>query len=335
MGRKPVNERIWFISDLIVIFAIVALVVFVTFRLTRKMTTHAVGYSGADDRIVTYEGKKYAYNSELYTILFMGLDSRGMVWNSEYENVKSCGVQSDTMILFILNTKEKNFKILPINRDTMTTLDLFDCSGKPSGTNRAQITLQYAYASGGKESCEYASKAVSNLLYGVQIDRYCALSLDSISKLNDQIGGITLECIEDVNETDFKKGDILTLHGEDAEKYVRNRVHDVSGGNNLRMERQKQYFKAYVAKYIESLKSDISLPIQTYDLLKDDMNTNIKPTELVKLISTFKNVDFDGDIYLKEPGELTFNEESSHDEFIVDDKALYRLVLDNFYREVE
>jgi LCP family protein required for cell wall assembly len=335
MKRKTAREKILLISDFAIIFAIVTLVVFVTFRVTRKNIAQAESYGGANDNIVSFEGKKYAYNSDLYTVLFMGLDSRGMVWNSQYENVKSCGVQSDTMVLFILNLKNRSFKVLPINRDTITTLDIFDYSGKPSGTGRGQITLQYAYASGGQQSCEYASKAVSNLLYGVKVDRYVALSLDSISKLNDQIGGISLECIEDVHETDFKKGDKLNLHGEDAEKYVRNRIHDSSGGNNLRMERQKQYFRAYVAKYLKCMKKDISLPLQTYDLLKDDMNTNIKPTELVKLIGTFKHADFGGDIYLTEPGELKFNEATSHDEFYVDDKALYKLVLDEFYTEVQ
>ena len=194
--------------------------------------------------------------------------------------------------------------------------------------------MQYAYAGGGKKSAEATCKAVSNLLYGVKVDRYCALDLNSISKLNDAIGGVTVDVIETLDE-ELVEGKRVTLHGEQAETYVRNRFHDKSGGNDYRMERQKQYFREYVKTFIKKMKADITLPLDVFSSISDDMNTNIKTSEFVKLVSSFIKCDLSDDVYLSEPGENVFNETTSHDEFIVDDKAMFDLVLKTFYKKVD
>ena len=49
-------------------------------------------------------------------------------------------------------------------------------------SERAKIisVLSYAYGDGGYESCELAENAVSELLYGLPIDGYCALNMDGL-----------------------------------------------------------------------------------------------------------------------------------------------------------
>ena len=63
----------------------------------------------------------------------------------------------------------------------MTEIEVFDYFGEPLGNETQQLTLAYAFGDGREESCELTAEALSKLLFGLKIDGYFAVNMDSIS----------------------------------------------------------------------------------------------------------------------------------------------------------
>ena len=111
---------------------------------------------------ITYNGKKYKYNSDLRTMLFMGVDKNEVV--TVKENTGRSG-QSDCLVLLVLDTDKKTTTLLEISRDSMADVKIYGIDGDYMATETAQIATQYAYGDGEKRSCQLTREAVSNLLY--------------------------------------------------------------------------------------------------------------------------------------------------------------------------
>ena len=79
-------------------------------------------------------------------------------------------------------------------------------NGEKLGKEKGQIALQYAYGDGGRKSCWLTKNAVSELLYGVKIDAYLAMTIEGIAKATDLIGGVTLTVPEDYTDIDPSEG---------------------------------------------------------------------------------------------------------------------------------
>ncbi|MDD3141937.1 MAG: LCP family protein [Lachnospiraceae bacterium] len=274
-----------------------------------------------DYTTISYDGKKYHYNTDLKLVLFLGIDQREPVSVNGYEGT---GGRSDTIILLIMNKKEQTVKMLEISRDAMTDVDIYDQDGAYFATDKMQITMQYAFGDGEKKSCWLSKKAVSNLLYEIPIQSYISMNLDGIAEITNALGGVPLTVPKDysaLNEQ-FIQGKMITLDGEMAERYVRYRDIEVTGSNNERMERQQQFIMALVARLKENLKEN------TY-------------TELFKKIEPYVVTDLDaqsmkalGDYELDPevanvPGEVV--EGQLHDEYVVDNVLLKELLIKLLY----
>ena len=57
---------------------------------------------------------------------------------------------------------------------------------------------------GGAVSAEYTKEAISTLFYNLPITGYASIGYDAIPKINDAVGGVDVECLEDL--TYRKKG---------------------------------------------------------------------------------------------------------------------------------
>ena len=88
-----------------------------------------------------YQGKTYAYKSNIMTFLFMGIDKTGEMEASEdlFE-----GGQADALFLAVLDPDEKKISVIGINRDTMTEISVYDANGLYAGKEVAQIALAHA-----------------------------------------------------------------------------------------------------------------------------------------------------------------------------------------------
>ncbi len=99
----------------------------------------------------------------------MGIDRDGVVENAyDYQS----GGQSDAMFLLVTNPRSMELKVVAINRNTMTEVQMFDKDGASLGKHTAQICVQHGFGDGKKYSCNLAANAVKNLFYQIPIDGY-------------------------------------------------------------------------------------------------------------------------------------------------------------------
>lgn len=290
--------------------------------------------SGQDDSgLVSRNGKKYTYNTDNINILCMGID-RNTSLTEEEEEVGDAG-QADTILLLSLNPEEATMKIVGISRDTMTKVRTYDRQGSYLGKSTNHLGLAYSFGDGAATSCELVMEAVSSLFYDLPIHGYAAVNMNSIGKLNDAVGGVTVTLPEDMKLAgeDFSSGISLKLDGDQAESFVRTRDMEKGGSNNLRMERQKQYAVSFVGAAAGTIKRNPTVIAELYGALTEDMVTSIGVDEAVYLGSLLPGIQFSADNIQMLQG--TTKQGAVYEEFYVDEEALMDTVLEVFYREVD
>lgn len=288
---------------------------------------------------VKYQDRIYAYNKDIMTFLFMGIDKT--------EEVKEVaegtdGGQADALFLLALNPHDKSVKVIGINRNTMTDIKLYDETGTYMQTVTAQIAVQHGFGNGMKESCEYQVEAVRNLFYNLPIHGYCAINMDAVIPLTDLVGGIELTALEDVksvfeeeaeNGILIQKGETVWLDGRKAYSYVRDRDINAEGSADRRLERQKQFMNLYIQKVKQKTLEDITFPIELYKSITTRMVTDISVDELAYLVSGAMDYRFTADNIYALKGETKMGEQ--FEEYYVDETALYEMILEIFYEPVD
>ena len=284
---------------------------------------------------VRYNGVHYRYNSEMLTFLFMGVDKDGSVKTAKNG---MDGGQSDAIFLLALNPKTKEASLINVHRDTITEIDVYDKAGNYVQTLKSQITLQHAYGDGKELSCQRSVKAVSNLFYGLPIHGYCAINMAAIPKLNDAIGGVEVVVQEDITDSDtgklvFKAGQKVKLRGKNATLYLRARDCNEFGSAGKRSERQKQYIFAYANTALDAIKKDVTTMVNLYNTISKYMVTDITVDEVSYFSTQAADYRFgEKSIYSLE-GETVMG--VNYEEFHVNDRALFELVLKVFYETVD
>ncbi len=286
-----------------------------------------------DGKMITYKGEKYRYNDNVSTILFMGTD-RTTDQQENSETAIGINGQADTIILCVIDNANKKISFINVNRDTMTPVSEYTPDGDYAGDKIMQICLAYSYGADNVQSSERMIEAVSKYLYGMPINAYCRLSYDGIPTLNDAVGGVTVKIPEDmtVENPDWTEGNTITLHGQEAIRYVRWRNKGTVHTNELRMSRQKQYLKAFMHQTIDQVKADITLPLSLYSIASGYMTTDITPSQITYLTSKILEYGVNEDAIFSIPGKSVDGEE--HVEFYTDDKGLYETILKIFYNKV-
>jgi LCP family protein required for cell wall assembly len=279
---------------------------------------------------VRYNGSVYQYNTAIKTYLIMGIDVSGPVIKAA-DGIS--GGQSDAMFLLVCDSSNNKMSLIAINRNTMTDIDVYNEDWTLRGTYKLQICLQHAYGDGMRVSCIRSVDAVSHLFYDVPISGYVSMNLDGIPILNDSVGGVTLEVMQDLQNTskgvDLHKGDMVTLNGNEAYVYLRSRDTNVFASANDRLERQIQYMGAYYEKAKLTI-NDSDDAMDIYDSLEDYLVTSV---DFSKLVDELMQYELDESNIYSVQGETV--QGKNFEEFYVDDTALYELILDVFYNEVE
>lgn len=288
---------------------------------------------GEKEGRVFYQGKAYDFNQDILTFLIMGIDQRTEKV-TEYTEGFNAG-SADAIFLLVLNPHTEKMQILAIDRNTMTDVDIYDYYGKYEETVQTQICVQHGFGDGTKKSAGYMEKAVSNLLYGLPINGYCAVNMSAVSRINDSIGGVEVEVLDDCTAMDksLVKGDTVHLKGSTAFWYVKYRDTNVFGSAEGRLERQKQYINAFIKKAKQEFKGNPSLPVTLFHDLREYMTTDLTVEKVTYLASMAVGFDYKNTSIRKIPGETVMGEE--YEEFYVDEDALYQMMLDVFYEEVK
>lgn len=285
-----------------------------------------------DGKMIVYNGAKYKYNEDNINILFMGVD-RDM--QDTGEKVIGENGQADVLIWAALDSKTGHLSLINISRDAMVDVNKYNVEDKYLGTDKMQLCLAYSYGDGKEKSCENTLLSVSRLMYGMPVNAYVAIDYSAIAPLNDAIGGVTVNVLEDLTLSDsaLKAGETVTLHGEQAQTYVRSRNTEVLDSNNQRMERQKQYIDAFLQQAISQTRKNLTLPVTLYNDVSDYMVTNISASEVTHLATLMIQNGVSGGDILTVPGEVTQGD--VYAEFNPDDKELYKLILSVFYKEIK
>lgn len=284
---------------------------------------------------IRYDGKTYAYNTNLLTFLVLGIDSMDEV--HEAEDGLSGG-QSDAMFFLILDPDNKDIKIIAINRNTMTDIDVYNEEGVYVGTGEAQICLQHGFGDGLEESCVRTVKTVKNLFHELPINGYISINMGAIPTVNDTVDGVTLKVKYDLpaygQYRSLRKGDTVTLSGDDAYWYTQHRDINDDFSANERLERQLQYLIEFIPSLQERVKEDPKSIASVYNALSPYMVTDIGLNEAVYLGNEAAQYSFDSANIYQMKGESIIGR-SGFEEFIYDEDGLYDLIIDVFYTEVD
>ena len=280
---------------------------------------------------VTYEGEEYSPRAHLTTLLLQGIDQPAPgTPGTGYRN----GGQADFLLLLVLDHDAKRVSALQIDRDTMAQITTLGVLGQVSGTRTAQICLAHGFGDGGAQSAGYTVDAVRALLLGAPIDFYIAMRLDGIGTLNDALGGVTVTLADDFTALDpaMARGATLTLRGEQAAHYTRQRLGIGLGTNAARMQRQQDYLHRAGALLTAAVQDSGQFAGTLLDTLAPYLHTDIPRGRLVNeawLTRAYARADI---------AQLAGTHVSGADgyiEFHADPHALTRTVLALFYDRVE
>lgn len=323
------------ISALAVILALILAVVgiFVYLELDGKSSFKSTTQETDYRETIEYNGSTYVYNEDVVAIAFLGVDKREL--GLEDDTVGTAG-QSDTDIVFTVNTKTGKAKAISIPRDTMVDIDLYSESGIFLRSEKMQLCLSYAYGDGKAKSAENVTTSISRVLYDVPISKYFALDLDGIKPINDAIGGVTLESLYDFDDIGIKKGDTIHLEGDLTEKYVRQRDMDTVNASLNRTARQTQYIKAFAAQVVPAVTQDFSIVSKLYNTASEYSSTNLSLSNVTYLaslmlsqgITEFETVTLEGE--MKESDKTDYAD-YVYAEFYPDEDSVMQVVLDTFY----
>lgn len=284
------------------------------------------------DGWVKYDGKIYTYNEKITTFLIMGIDKDSYV---ELMPEGTDGGQADALFLAVLNNEDKSIKVIGINRNTMTDIDIYDKTGNYVSTVMAQIAVQHGFGNGMEESCEYQQNAVRKLFYNLPIHGYAAINMSAITTINDAVGGVDVTVLEDLTNKDesLVKDRQVHLMGESAFWYVKYRDTNIFGSADMRLSRQKQYLKSFIAAAKQTAKENPSSVLRLYQAIMPKMVTNVSMDEVTYLAPVLIDYQFDESGFYTMEGETVMGEE--FEEFYPDEEALLRMILDIFYKEVD
>lgn len=278
-----------------------------------------------DSNTITYNGEKYIKNSNIQTVLFLGIDKSEKAILS---TAAGSNGQADCIILMVMDKSTKETTLLQISRETMVDIDVYGADGDYYNTEKAQLALQYAYGDGDTKSIWLMKKAVSTLLGGIPIDSALALNMNGIASITDALGGVEITIPEDYTVIDpaYTAGASVTLNGSQAERYVRYRDTAVSGSNTDRMKSQNQFIPALVAQAKTAISSNSTMYDQLMAAAKPYMISDLGGEELRALASYEVNAE-----PVAVPGEVVAGEQ--HDEFYVNSDEFQSIIVKMFYKK--
>lgn len=283
-----------------------------------------------ESKLITYKGETYRFNESVVSLLFMGVDKTDINADATYGS----NGQADSLFLATLDVRTGSVKILPLSRETMVDVNLYDAHGLFTGTQNTQLCLAYAYAASAEEGCENVIRSVGRLLYGMPIDGYVAIDFDGVKALNNAIGRVKVTVLEDIKIYENKSvrtltaGQTVTLDNSTLIPYIQQRGDDVDA-NNRRMLRQKQFLNEFIRVAADKVKSNFTLLEKYYTAVKPYAVSDLTFSEITYLASTYLVGGQTEIEYLAVNGESKMGEE--HVEFIPDETSLYEAVLAAYY----
>ena len=276
-------------------------------------------------KTITRDGIDYYPRRDITVMMLLGVDQAGSVEDS---GVFTNPGTSDAVMLLIFDEKNETWSILQLNRDTMMDIPVLGLGGKEAGTIFAQLALAHTYGSGLEDSCLNTRKAVSNFLGGISIDYYISMNMDAVAIVNDAVGGVTVTVTDDFSDVDptLTMGQV-TLRGEQALSFVRDRQNVGDQKHVSRMERHREYMEGFTEALGEKLKEGTGFVVETYSAVAPYLVSDCPISSLTAMIERYQDYQFTG--VITPEGQSTVGRQ--YYEFYADEQKLDALVLDLFY----
>ena len=271
-------------------------------------------------KTIVRDGVKYYPRQDITVVLLLGINQTGKVVQTEYNH----GGAADMVTLMVFDEQTEECTLLSLNRDMMVDMPMLTDTGKEAGVYYGQLAYAHTYGDGMEDSCENVRKTVSNLLYGVPVDYYFSLNMDAIAVLNDAVGGVTVNVVDDFSAVDpsITKGQI-TLLGQQAVNYVQARW-DVGDELNLsRMERHKEYMHNFAAMLKDKIDSESEFVVRAYEQVADYIVSDCSVQILSRLEQSYGHyalgdmVSFEGENVLGDEQYEFYADEEKRDEIIL------------------
>lgn len=213
-----------------------------------------------------------------YSVLIVGTDE--------------VGLNTDTILVASLDSKNNVASILSVPRDTM------------SNVTRNVKKINAAYASGAKNgvgNIDNLKKEISYLI-GFSVDNYVIINLDAFEELIDALGGVTIDVPRNMDYDDpyqdlhihIEKG-MQTLNGKDAIGFVRYRKGYAEG--DLGRVKAQQLFMQALAEQVATPATVTKLP-QLAEIVLDNMRTDLTYGELAWFVKEAVSIDVSNDLHM-------------------------------------
>lgn len=282
-----------------------------------------------NEKILEYSGDKYVLKDGVESFLVLGLDKyEENISTDSYNNNQ----QADFLMLMVFDNREKTYSTIHINRDTIAEIEILGVAGNKVGTVNKQIALAHTYGKSAAVSNSNTAKAVSKLLYGVKVDHYMSLTLDSIGVMNDLVGGVELEVLDDFSGVeggeDLVLGETVRLSAEEAQLYVQSRKELGDSSNAARMKRQQQYLEAMRTEIEERVQTDNEFLAEAVIKMSDYIESDCSSTRLQEIGNKMRDYEFVEINDIEGESKIGNNERM---EFYPNEDSLKKLVIDLFY----
>jgi len=249
------------------------------------------------DNWIALDGDIYEYDKDTINLLFLGVDTKGKMKKETDLSIDSTPGQTDAVFVLSINPKRGTVSIIGIPRNGLINIDKYDEDKHIFQTVYDELSLQYPWAGGGMFGIEITKQKVSELLHGIPISGTFALSYDSVPIVNDMVGGVDIEVMEDLTFADekFVKGAKLHLMGKDASVYTQRRDISIIGSASGRLKRQKQYILELFKQTKDTVKANPIIISDIYNALNDYMLTDVGLDESIYIATQVIQCGFDSD----------------------------------------
>ena len=316
---KTPHPRNWFwlgfgLSGVAILSATVGALLAVSFSLTPLLQRHL---SREEAAIFSKGGSITRSNLRLpeltrpVNVLVMGMsvlttdvrnpppEARNLSYQAQ---VNSFDGLSDVMLLVRFDPKTEKLTVLSIPRDTRVEMD-----------GVGVIKINASNINGGPAA---SARLVSQLLDGVQIDRYLRVNVEGVQKLVDALGGVTVDVPKDMKYIDetqhlyinLKKGR-QHLNGDQTLQLLRFR-HDGLGDIG-RIERQHMVMGALMEQALNP--ATVTRFPQILSVVQSNLDSNLSVEELLALVGFSAKIDRSNAQMLTLPGEANNISVKRHD----------------------
>lgn len=206
---------------------------------------------------------------------------------------------SDSMLLLRFDPKEEKVSVLSIPRDTRVYIDGY-------GVRKINHANEY----GGPA---LAASTASELLGGINIDRYVRVNVQGVEKLIDALGGVTVNVPKNMKYNDFsqhlyidlKKG-IQHLDGDKAMQFLRYRYDGY--GDISRVQRQQMLMRSAVEQTLKPA-TVVKIP-KILSVIQSHLDTNLTVRELMALANFASQRDRSNINMMMLPGDFNSGDET-------------------------